>query len=58
MILTRREREFIEAAKVLGMSTRHIVFKEILPNIAPYITIYFIRMMKDAITASVGVMFL
>ncbi|RLF21898.1 MAG: ABC transporter permease [Thermoprotei archaeon] len=53
-----REREFIEAAKVLGMSTRHIVFKEILPNIAPYITIYFIRMMKGAITASVGIMFL
>ena len=53
-----RSRDFIEAAKVLNLGTPHIIFKEILPNVLPYIAINFVRMMKDAITASVGVMFL
>jgi ABC-type dipeptide/oligopeptide/nickel transport system permease subunit len=32
-VLSLREREFVQAAKVIGVKTRHILFKEILPNL-------------------------
>jgi ABC-type dipeptide/oligopeptide/nickel transport system permease subunit len=32
-VLSLREREFVQAAKVIGAPTRHILFKEILPNL-------------------------
>ena len=57
-ILSLKEREFIEAARTLGLSTRHIVFKELLPNIMPYVAINFMTAMRMAIAASVGLMFL
>jgi ABC-type dipeptide/oligopeptide/nickel transport system permease subunit len=32
-VLSLREREFVQAAKVIGVPTRNILFKEILPNL-------------------------
>ena len=32
-VFSLREREFVQAAKVVGVKTRHILFKEILPNL-------------------------
>lgn len=57
-VLSIKQREFIEAMKILGLGIPHIVFREIMPNIVPYIAINFITMMRAAIAASVGVMFL
>jgi len=57
-ILSLKEREFIEAARVMGLSLGHIIIKELLPNIMPYVAINFLYIMKDAITASVGLMLL
>ena len=57
-ILSLKEREFVEAARVLGLGLRHIIMAELLPNIMPYVAINFLYIMKDAITASVGLMFL
>jgi len=57
-ILSLKEREFIEAARALGLSTFHIVFRELLPNVMPYVAINFFTLMRGAITASVGLMFL
>ena len=57
-ILSLKEREFIEAARALGLSTFHIVFRELLPNVMPYVAINFFSLMRGAITASVGLMFL
>lgn len=57
-IFSLKEREFIEAARTLGLSTRHIIFKELLPNIMPYVAINFMTAMRIAIVASVGLMFL
>jgi len=38
--LVEKNQEYVEAAKVLGFSTSHILFKEILPNtIAPLLVI-------------------
>ncbi len=37
-VLSLREREFVQAARVIGVPTRRILFKELLPNlIAPII---------------------
>jgi len=57
-ILSLKEREFIEAARALGLSTFHVVFRELLPNVMPYVAINFFTLMRWAITASVGLMFL
>jgi len=57
-ILSLREREFIEACRILGLPTRHILFQELVPNLMPFVFINFIRMMRGALTASVGLMYL
>ena len=38
--LSLREREFVEAARSLGASNRHILIKEILPNLVTPIIVY------------------
>jgi len=38
-VLSLREREFISAAKVLGVPTRNVLFKELLPNLVAPIVI-------------------
>lgn len=38
--LTLKEREFVEAARSLGASNRHILFRELLPNLVTPILIY------------------
>ncbi len=57
-VLSIRQRDFIEAARALGMRTHHIVFKEIMPNLMSYIAINFIFAAIGAIYASVGLYFL
>ncbi len=57
-ILSLKERDFIEAARVLGLGTSHILLRELFPNLTPFVVIHFIRIMRDAITASVGLIFL
>jgi len=57
-VLSLKQREFIEAARLLRLSTPHIIFGELLPNLMGYITLNFIRTMRGALTASIGLMFL
>lgn len=57
-ILSLKQREFIEAAQLLGLGSRHIVFKELTPNLMSYIIVNFVRMARGALTAMVGLMFL
>jgi peptide/nickel transport system permease protein len=57
-VLSLKEREFVEAARVMGLGSRHIVFNELAPNMASYISVNFIDMARGAITASIGIMFL
>jgi ABC-type dipeptide/oligopeptide/nickel transport system permease subunit len=40
LVLSLREREFVEAAHALGASNKRIMFREILPNLAPPIIVY------------------
>ena len=55
-IVSLKERDFIQICKVMGLSKPHIAFKELLPNIFSFVAINFIGSMKNAITASVGLM--
>lgn len=57
-VLSIRQRDFIEAARALGMRTHYIVFREIMPNLMSYIAINFIFAAVGAIYASVGLYFL
>jgi peptide/nickel transport system permease protein len=57
-IISLKKKEFVEVCVVMGLSKRHIIFKELLPNLVSFITINFINIAKGAITASVGIMLL
>ena len=51
-------REYVEAARSLGLKTSHIVFREIGPSMAGYIAVHLVLNITGAIFASVGLMFL
>ncbi|MFC7620519.1 ABC transporter permease [Microlunatus sp. GCM10028923] len=53
-VLTLKEREFVEAARLLDLGTLRVVFVEIVPNMASYILINFIIAVTNAIYALVG----
>jgi peptide/nickel transport system permease protein len=57
-VLSLKEREFIEAARVLGLSNRHVIFSELMPNVMPFIVIQFLNIVRNAITASVALIYL
>jgi peptide/nickel transport system permease protein len=53
-VLSLKEREFVEAAKLLDMGTLRIIFVEILPNMASFILMNFMIGVTTAIYALVG----
>ncbi len=57
-VLSLRERDFIEAARALDLSLPHIIFKELAPNMAPYIAIHFVIGITAAMYAEVGLLLL
>ncbi len=57
-VLSLRARDYIEAAVALDLSTSHILFRELLPNMMSYIAINFIFATTGAIYAQVGLVFL
>ena len=57
-VLSLKEREFVEAARVLGYSRWRIIFSEIMPNMMSFIVINFIFATIGAVYASVGLYFL
>ncbi|MGH2531725.1 MAG: ABC transporter permease [Thermomicrobiales bacterium] len=48
-VLTLKEREYVEAARVLDLGLPHILFREVLPNMMSYIVINFVIAMTNAI---------
>jgi len=53
-VLSLKEREFVEAAKLLDMGTLRIIFVEILPNMASFILMNFMIGVTNAIYQLVG----
>ncbi|MDA8356826.1 MAG: ABC transporter permease [Actinomycetota bacterium] len=56
--LSLRSIAFVEAARVQGLPVRHMVFRELLPNVGPYIAINFLLDVNVAIYAEVGLFIL
>lgn len=56
--LSLRERGFIEAARGLGMSTGHVITRELLPNIAPYVAMNLLIGVTTFIYSQVGLFYL
>lgn len=52
--LSLKEREFVEASRLLDLGTARVVFGEIVPNMASFILINFIIAVTNAIYALVG----
>ena len=57
-VLSLREREFIEAARVIGASRRRIYFKEMLPNLWAPILVYFTLLMPSYVSAEAAFSYL
>ena len=57
-VLSLKEREYVEAARLLDLGTPHVLFREILPNMATFIMMNFVVTMTNAIYALVGLYFL
>jgi peptide/nickel transport system permease protein len=57
-VLSLREREFIQAAQVMGVPTRRILFKELLPNLVAPIVVATSLALPGLITAEAGLSFL
>jgi peptide/nickel transport system permease protein len=56
--LSLKERDYVEAARSLDLGTWHIVFREIVPNMMPYIMISFALALTGAIYQQVGLVLL
>jgi len=57
-VLSLREREFIAAARVLGVPTRQVLFKELLPNLVAPIVVAVSLALPSYVVAEAGLTFL
>jgi peptide/nickel transport system permease protein len=53
-VLTMREMGYVQMARLSGVPTRDIMFKEMMPNLLPYLAASFIGNMQGAIVAAIG----
>lgn len=53
-VLVMRERGYVEMARMSGTSALGIIFKEMMPNLAPYILASFVASVSGAILGTVG----
>lgn len=53
-VLTMREQAYVQVAKLSGVSGLGIIFKEMMPNLIPYLGASFVTSVAAAILASIG----
>ncbi|MCC6456255.1 MAG: ABC transporter permease [Caldilineaceae bacterium] len=53
-VLTLRERAFVEVARLSGFNHFEIIFKELLPNLLPYLAASFVGAVSAAVLAAIG----
>ncbi len=53
-VLTMRERAYVQMAKLNGMSDTEIIWKELFPNLLPYLAALFANAVNWAILSSIG----
>lgn len=57
-VLAIREEDYVEASRTMGTSTPRIIFKDVMPNIMPYVLVNFVLAARYTIFASVGLYFI
>ncbi|MHB2015863.1 MAG: ABC transporter permease [Candidatus Xenobia bacterium] len=57
-VLAYKHREFVEVCRIMAMSPLNVIVNELIPNMMPFVSINFIGIARNAITASVGIMLL
>lgn len=57
-VLSLRQREYVQAARLLNLGTPHIIFSEIMPNMMSYIIISLVFAMTTAVYSQVLLVFL
>ncbi len=57
-VLSLREREFVQAAQVIGVPTRRILFKELLPNLVAPIVVTISLSLPGYVAAEAGLAYL
>lgn len=57
-VLSLKQRDYVEAARMLDLGTRNIIFSELLPNMMSFIVISTISTMTFAIYQQTGLVFL
>ncbi len=57
-ILSLRERDFVEAARCLDLGPGHLMLREYLPNLMPYILTHLLLAVTTGVYAQVGLFFL
>lgn len=58
MVLSVRERSFVEVSRGLGMPSWYIVLKEIFPNLLPYVIVHLMLALTGAVYGETGLFFL
>ncbi len=58
MVLSVRERSYVEVARGLGLSRWYILRRDILPNLMPYIVVHLMLALTGAVYGEVGLFFL
>jgi peptide/nickel transport system permease protein len=58
MALSLRSSDFIEAARGQSVPLRHMIGRQLLPNVGPYVAIHFLLAVTGAIYAEVGLFLL
>ncbi len=53
-VLTMREQAYVQMAKLNGVSTFEIIWRELIPNLLPYLAVSFVGSVSSAILASIG----
>lgn len=53
-VLTMRERAYVEVARLNGLSNFEIIFKELVPNLLPYLAASFVGAVSAAVLAAIG----
>ena len=53
-VLTLRERQYIQMARLSGMNSLEIIFQDILPNLIPYIAATLVLSVSSGILAAIG----
>lgn len=57
-VLTLREESYVEASRTMGVSTPRILFKDIIPNLMPFVLVNFANAARYVVFASVGLFYL